>query len=87
MKFVYLCTFFFISTATLASEANIRFQEQLNRLGYNVGAADGILGKKSKLVLHERFKSNPWIDTTYNCNGTLYFVSQISDLKLEYNIQ
>lgn len=39
---------FFISTATLASEANIRFQEQLNRLVYNVGAADGILGKKSK---------------------------------------
>jgi hypothetical protein len=41
----------------------------------------------SAIVLHEHFKANPWIDTTYSCDDGIYFVSQLSDLKLSYNIK
>ena len=48
MKLLYLLTFLLISTGLNASETNKRFQQQLNQLGYNVGIADGIIGKKTK---------------------------------------
>ena len=48
MKLLYLLTFLLITTGLNASETNKRFQQQLNQLGYNVGIADGIIGKKTK---------------------------------------
>ena len=57
---IFVCLIAFISgtSHTTAETLEIRFQNQLNSMGYNVGQADGILGRKTISAYREALKNN-----------------------------
>ena len=57
---IFVCLMALISGAshTTAETLEIRFQNQLNSMGYNVGQEDGILGRKTIAAYREALKNN-----------------------------